>query len=339
MRTPIACVLAATALLVTGCASSGSSEQGGAVEERTIGYSNPLGSEISFQAIGVGAEQAIEKLDLPWKVDEIDAKLSADKQVSDIDTMISQQVGGIASWTLNSGSMEPAYARAKAADIPVIGLNSESPSITVNAKTQTDSTCATGQEQAQYIAERIPGAKVLAVEGPEFATITYTNKCWREAAEAAGLTIVETVVDTDITEASGQKVTEAALLKVKDEVQAVWVFSDQTAVGSSAAIRAAGLKIWTEKDPSGVIVISRNGAASAIDYVKQGYLTAIWDSNMGELGVAAVQLLAAHYVDGVPLDELPKEVVIEATLYDITNADDYVPLLDRDYELLELDLK
>ena len=221
----------------------------------------------------------------------------------------------------------------------MIGLNSESPSITVNAKTQTDSTCAVGQEQAQYIAERIPGAKVLAVEGPEFATITYTNKCWREAAEAAGLTIVETVVDTDITEASGQKVTEAALLKVKDEVQAVWVFADQTGLGASAAVRAAGLKIWTEKDPSGVIVISRDGAAAAIENIKQGHLTASWDANMGELGVAAVQLLAAHYVDGVSLDELPEEVVIEATRYDITNADDYVPLLDRDYELLQLDLK
>lgn len=341
MKTRIAwplLVLAAVGL-AAGCGSddSGSGAEGdgesATTEKIVVGYSNPSGSDVSLQSIGYGAKEAIEKLELPWTVREVDAKLSADKQVSDIDTLITQQAGGIVSWTLNSGAMEPAYARAKEAGIPVIGLNSESPSISTNIKSETDSTCNVAEDQAKYIAERIPQAKVVMIEGPEIPTVTFTNNCFREGAEAEGLEIIDSAVDTAGTPANGQKVAEALLAKNKAQVQTLWAWSDHSGEGVSAAAQDAGLKTWTEDDPSGVIVISRDGVAAAIDNIKRGILTATWDANFGELGAAAVQLLQQHYVDDVPLDELPKEIVIEATRYDGTNAGDYVSVLERDVPL------
>jgi ribose transport system substrate-binding protein len=329
----LAPLLVCVALGTAACGGAEASSSGDGGDERVIGYSNPQGSQVSLQSIAYGAEQAIEQLDVPWTVNEIDAKVSGDKQVSDIDTMIAQQVDGIASWTLNSGAMEPAYARATAAGIPVFGLNSESPSVVTNIKTETDSTCIVGEEQAAFIAERTPNARVLAVFGPEIPSITFTGQCFRDAAAAAGLTIVDEVTDTTMSEASGQAVAEPLLAANRGTFDAVWVFSDQTGVGVSAALMQEGVDIWTETDKSGVVVVSRDGAASAAENVKRGVLSASWDGNFPEIGAAVAQLLHQHYVDGVALEDLPEEVVIPATRYDSTNIDDYEGELERAVDL------
>jgi ribose transport system substrate-binding protein len=333
-RRTVSILAAATLALAVGCGDDGD-DSGGAsdAEEIEVGYSNPLGSDIALQSIGYGQEQAIEELGLPWTVNEFDADLSADKQVQDIDSMVTQQLGAVTAWTLNSGAMEPAYARAADAGIPVIGFNSESPSIDTEVKTETDSTCNVAEEQAAFIAERTPGAKVIAIEGPEVPTITFTTECFFDAAEAEGLDIIDSAADTSATEASGRKVAETLLAKNGDQVEAVWTFADQSGVGVSAAIDEAGLDIWTEDEPEGVVVVSRDGASSAMANIERGLLTASWDGNFSEMGAASIQLLEQHYVDGVSLDELPEEVLIEATRYDITNVDEYVDPLEREVPL------
>ena len=59
----------------------------------TIGYANPLASEEGLRGVGWGEKQAIRRLGLNWKLVEVDSKLSADKQVSDIDSMITRRFG------------------------------------------------------------------------------------------------------------------------------------------------------------------------------------------------------------------------------------------------------
>ena len=82
-----------------------------------IGYSDPLASEEGLRAVGYGARQAIKQLKLPWTLRELDAKLSSDKQITDIDTLVSLKVKGIMSWTLDPGAADAAYKRARAAGI------------------------------------------------------------------------------------------------------------------------------------------------------------------------------------------------------------------------------
>src|SRR5262245_13011123 len=83
---PLAAVLFALAVALVATTASAGRAAGPRV---LIGWSDPLGSEEGLRAVGYGESQAIKKLGLQgWTVKDLDAKLSADKQVSDIDTFI-----------------------------------------------------------------------------------------------------------------------------------------------------------------------------------------------------------------------------------------------------------
>lgn len=292
-----------------------------------IGYSNPLASEEGLRAVGYGAREAIKKLKLPWTLRELDSKLSADKQVSDVDTFVSLKAKGIMSWTLDPGAADAAYKRARDAGIAVIGLNSTSKYFNSVMAADTDTTCRVANEQAAYIARLVPRAKVLAIGGPPVPSITLSTNCFVKAAKQRGLTILELQKDATGSQAGGQKVAENLLLKHPD-VQAMWVFSDGDALGASAALAASGKRVWSGKN-KGIVLVSRNGVQAAIDAVKAGRMTATWDNNQPLLGAAAVQILKRIIVDKVPPSEIPKRVAIPSQRWDLTTIGKYKSPLKR----------
>lgn len=286
-----------------------------------IGYSDPLASEEGLRAVGYGARQAIKQLKLPWTLRELDAKLSSDKQITDVDTLISLKVKGIMSWTLDPGAADAAYKRARAAGISVIGLNSDSKHFNSVMAADTDTTCKVANEQAEYIAKLIPGATVLAIGGPPVPSITLTTNCFVKAAKKNGLKLLELQKDTTGSQAGGQSVAESLLTKYSD-AQAMWVFSDGDALGAAAALAAAGKKVWSG-DQKGVVLVSRNGIQAAIDAIKGGKMTATWDNNQPLLGAAAIQILKRILVDKVPASKIPKRVSIPSQRWDLTTVAKY----------------
>lgn len=329
-------LLAGVAVMASACGSGAgdAGENGGQASTGiTLGYSDPMGTGVSLQSIGYGATQAIDLLGLDWTVKDVAAQLSGDKQISDIDTMITQRMDSIGVWVLNSGAAEPVLRRAAEAGIPTFGLNSASDSAVANIMSATDSSCDVSEAQAEFIAERIPNARLLLLEGPEVPSITFTTKCFVEAAKTAGLTIVDSATDNSSAAAGGQELTDVMLTANAGQFDAIWVFSDSTAAGTAAALAERGTKVWTGHDPSGVIVVSRGGTPTVAEYVRDGQITATWDSNFAQLGAAWVQLLHKHLVEGVALDDLPKEVMIPATLYTSENIEEYRGQLERDVPL------
>src|SRR4051812_44261297 len=114
---------AAVVMVVLAIAACGSDENGSADGATKVAYSNPVGAQPGQQDIVFGFKAGAEELG--WTAGSIDANLSADKQIADIATMVAQGEDGIASWTLDPGAAAGAYGQAKAADIPVVGVNSE----------------------------------------------------------------------------------------------------------------------------------------------------------------------------------------------------------------------
>jgi ribose transport system substrate-binding protein len=236
-------------------------------------------------------------------------------------------VGAITSWTLDPGAGDEAYRQASEAGIPIIGFNSTSPYITTNVK-QGSLSCDAAKQQADYIAERAPGAKTIVVGGPPVPDLVKLRDCFLENAKAAGLKVVAKVDDVKSSpESANGLVTD--LVTKHDDVEAVWAFADRTALGASAALTSAGKDIRASDGEDGVLLVSASTVSEGIDALRNGRLTATWDTNSPQVGAAAIEVLKSHLVDGKPLDQLPKEITIAPTRWDKSNVDQFVPMLER----------
>jgi ribose transport system substrate-binding protein len=302
-----------------------------------IGYSDPDAAEQGLESVGYGAQQAIKELHLPWTLKSLNANLSANQQVSNIDTLVSLHVKGILSWTLDPGAAEAAYKRATTAGIPVVGLNSASPVFASEMAAYTDTTCKVSQQQAAYIAKLIPHAQVLAIGGPPVPSITLTSNCFYKAAKAAGLTIVDQQNDTEGTAQNGDQIATDMLTKYPN-AQAVWVFSESTALGAVAALHSAGKSVWSGST-KGVVVVSRNGTTAAAAAIRTGDLTATWDDNEPLLGAAGIEILKMILVDKVPASKIPKVVPIPSKMWDLSDISQYKSPLKRPVPLPKIPKK
>jgi ribose transport system substrate-binding protein len=291
-------------------------------KQKLIGVSNPIASIPGQQAFIYGAKQAAAHYGFALKV--LDANLSADKQVSDIDTFISQHVDGITSWTLDPGATDAAYKRASRAGISLVGFNSASPFFSTVIKTDTDSSCAPIADAARYIATRASKAKVFVIGGPPVPSITFSVNCFLDAAKKLGLQIVSKKDNVNDTSPAGQRLTQDALTRHPD-LQAIWSFDDVGGIGASAALRAGGKPIWSG-NRKGVILIGKDGDTAAVAAIKSGAYTATYDENPTLAGAASIAALAVRLVDG---KRMPKDVRVPFTRYDSSNASRYIDPLKR----------
>ena len=259
----IAAVLMA-ALAIGAC--GGGDDQGSGSDSATVTYSNPVGAQPGQQDIVFGFKAGAKELG--WTAESIDANLSPDKQVADIATMVTQGVDGIGSWTLDPGAAAGAYGQAEAADIPVVGVNSEGSGILATVWWENN-LCGPGSpiaDIAQYIADERPGAEVLEVGGPPVPSIQAYEKCFAENAKKRGLTIAGEAHNTRDTAASAQPLVADLLTKAPD-VDAIWAYNDASALGASAALTSNGEKVYDGTN-DGVIVFGQNGDADAITAIR-----------------------------------------------------------------------
>ncbi len=128
-------------LVIAGCGGGGSSsssesteaaeteteapaEEGkeeGAAEETSGGgkkvfYICPVAAQPGQQQINQGLEQASKELG--WSETVLDSALSAEKQVSNVETAINQGANAITSWTLDPNAVAGAYEQAQSKEHP-----------------------------------------------------------------------------------------------------------------------------------------------------------------------------------------------------------------------------
>src|SRR5205823_2714256 len=150
--------------LLGGCGANGDDGSSSRSTEK-VAIVVPTTQQPALQVMKIGFEQGAKAYG--WDVSILDSQLSPDKQVANIDTAVSQGDDGIASWTLDPGAAAAAYDRAVAAGIPVVGLSSEGEGVAGSVWLET-STCNPGgpaDQNAQYIAKKTPGAKVVVIGG------------------------------------------------------------------------------------------------------------------------------------------------------------------------------
>jgi ribose transport system substrate-binding protein len=328
-------------LFAAGCGSdddSGSSADGAGstsgaetTDKGVIGFSPPIASAEFFQGVEYGLKEAAKQLG--YSVKTLDANLSPDKQVSDLGTFVSLKPAAVVSWTLNPDAAEGAYQRLKSADIPVVGMGSESPSFatTVWVATSPPEGCDAMREEAEYIAERIPGGEVLIVGGPPVPTLELQVKCMVDEAKAAGLVVADKQDNVKNTAAAAQSIVQD-MLTANPDARAVWTFNDDSAAGAAAVLASGGKDAWNEETKEGIIVAGNGGNPATIAAIKAGKMTLTMDSDTVQLGVRSAQLAAA-VAEGKPV---PDRLVIPTKVWDKSNVDTYVQPTKREVELTPL---
>ena len=190
------------------------------------------------------------------------------------------------------------------------------------------------ERNANWIAERKPGAKVIVFGGPPVPSIQNNKACFIDAAEAAGLEVIATPDNTQDTTANAAAMAADLLVRHPD-VEAVWAYNDNTALGFSASLFASGKTVWKAGEEGGVMVFGTNGDEIAIDAVRSGRLTGTWDPDYIAFG-GAVVLMAKQLLE-TP-DAAPEPLVVRSMLVTAETVDDYIENEDREYTLESLPL-
>jgi len=260
--------------------------------------------------------------ELGWRFTSLDASLSPERQVAQIDELVALGVDGLTSWTLDASLAERAYARAAAAGIPLVTFNSETPSATTVVRQRAD-TEVPAEDAARYIAARVPGAHVLVVGGPPIPALVARVEHFLTAAAGKGLLVVGRGDNVGDVEETALPVVEG-LLDEHGRVDAIWCFNDYTAVAAGKVLRRRGAPVCSG-GAAGVIVSGISGAPLAIQAIRDGSVTLTYDSLPVDAGRAAIDALASVLGGG----EAPREVWIDCVRYDASNIGAFVPWDER----------
>jgi ribose transport system substrate-binding protein len=273
----------------TDAATTGATEaSAGGAEPFTIGFTNPLGSNDQLAVLQSAVEARAECLG--GEVISVDANLDVDKQISDIDQLISQGVDGIIVFPLDSQAVIPAVERARDAGIKTVGVNVSLEDPDVADVAPFDASVNQGTEQmatetAEFVIDELGGSgNVLGVGiGFPVPVIQYQMSVMQQVAEEGGLTWVDQVDNPTDDAAGAQPVVEQALLNHQD-LQAIMAYNEPSALGAYAAVDGAGRA-------DDILITGANGTESGVAAVEAGEIAATWDLLPWKQGVTFVNVL------------------------------------------------
>lgn len=274
-----------------------------------VGFSSAALAE--GKKIGVSWAQFQEER---WKIDEsamkaaieaagneyisADAQSSAEKQLSDIDALISQGVDALIVNAWDKDAIGPAIEKAAAEGIPVVGYDR----LIEDNRTfyLTFDNVGVGRIIAEEVTKAKPDGNYAIILGdPGDPNVKFLRQGMEEvigAAVSAGtIKIVGEANSDGWKPENAQKNMEQILTANNNAVDAVLSENDGMAGGAAAALAAQGMNV-----PLG----GQDGDMAAINRVARGTQTvSVW-KNSRDLGKAAGEI-AGLLADGTALDAIP----------------------------------
>jgi galactofuranose transport system substrate-binding protein len=250
-----------------------------------------------------------------WQLVYTDAAGSAAKQVSDVNSMIAQQVDVILLAPREEKPLVPAVMAAKKAGIPVILLDRRVDPV---AKPGRDyltfigsDFVEEGKRAADWLVKATKGkATIIELEGTTgsspandrkkgFDEVIKQNPDMKIVASQSG----------DFARDKGRQVAET-LLQAHPDTTAIYAHNDEMALGAIAALEAAG-----KKPGKDIIVVSIDGEKDGVQAIVDGKMGVTVECNP-RLGTKAFEAIEA-YAKG---EKIPEWVKSDDHLFDDTNA-------------------
>lgn len=269
----------------------------------TIGFLDPTSAQEGLRAI----QSAIEKEagNYGATVKALDANLSVDQQVSQMQTLIDEKVSAIIVDPLDPKALAPIISHANAAGIPVIGIQAtltptEKPEGMVSQvwegpdKNAYDiaTAIATTQPEAQL------GLIGFAIPVPYISELVERVGYW---AEKMGLTVLGEADNKDDSIPGGEAAA-TGLLGQYPEMNALFTYNENSGIGAYTAVRSAGRQ-------NDVKIYSNNGTTEGIEAVREGKIAITFQFPMLSVG----ELAAQAAIDAVNGTKIPATVVVPSS--------------------------
>lgn len=277
-------------------AACGESQQGlkGAkakgAQDATVWYAdvvgaNPLVTAVA-QAINDPLAKSGAKMTRSFSVNNTTGDIDLSVQAEAVTRATASKPSAIIFYLLDSKALKPQIERARKQGIPVFSAFGK-PEFPVNAWITIDDD-RQGYLSAKYLADHLPkGAKVAIIGGPPTPNVEAELAGAQRALKEAGATIVgdlDQQRNLKDNSAGGQAIMQGILQRNPD-VDGVFVFNDDSALGAIAAAKQANKKIK---------FTSRNGSTEAIAAVKAGDLLATCDIGPIAVGRQIGQAVVDH---------------------------------------------
>ena len=220
---------AAAAVALTGAAS--------AKDLNKIGISLGSMGNPFFVALATGATDKAKEINPNVEVTALGYDYDMNKQFTQIDNFIAAGVDLILFTPADSQAVAPAIARAQAAGIPMVAVDTAAEG--ADATVTTDNVQA-GEIACQYIVDKLSGkGDVVIVNGPQVSAVIDRVVGCKKAFEAnSGIKLLSSDQDAKGSRDGGLNVMQSLLTRF-EKIDAVFAINDPTGIGASLAAKQA----------------------------------------------------------------------------------------------------
>ncbi|MGO1971473.1 MAG: substrate-binding domain-containing protein [Propionibacteriaceae bacterium] len=306
-RSAISALAAGAIVLSLAACGSGDSETGaagGAAEDLTIGFVPGIASDPFFKAMQVGAEDAAEELGVELLWQGAPDEYSPQSQIPFVETMLTQQVDGLALVPTDPDALQPSVTKAEGLDIPVVTVDTTVTDQAYLTSHITGDNVDGGRQAAKTLAEQIgEEGQVFLMSGSPTAT---TNQLREQGftEELENYPEIE-LVGKEYANSQPATATSAVnniLLKYPD-LKGIFAVDGTSGTGTVAALRNAG-------KAGEVKLIGYDAYENQVADLEEGVFSALVAQKPGEEAALALEYLVAT-ITGEGTDQIEKDVVLE----------------------------
>ncbi|GEO06042.1 rhizopine-binding protein [Adhaeribacter aerolatus] len=297
-----------TLILFSGCNRGTTEEAGG--EKLVIG-ATMLSMQNEF-IVNIADEMQKKADELGVELVSVDAERSALKQVEQVESFIAQGVDAIILNPCEVEASSAAVQKAKAANIPIINVNSAT-SATPTAFVGSDDV-ESGRIAMKHIAEKLGG------KGNVFIIHGYMGQAAQLQRDKGAKEVLKNYPNIKLVaeqtgewdRAKAMSLTENWIQSHGDKINAIFAHNDEMGMGAVKALENANLN-------DKVVVVSIDAIADAVQAVEKGRLDATVFQNAQEQGGKAIQT-AVKIAKGEPYEKevmVPFKLITQANVAEI----------------------
>lgn len=259
-----------------------------------IGFSVSTLNNPFFVTLTEGAKKAASEKNVELVV--VDAGDDAAKQTSDIEDLVSRNVGVLIVNPVDSDAVAPAVKSAMSQGIKVIAVDRGVNGVDVDCQIASDNVAGAGMA-TEYLMELVgEGAKVAELQGVPGASATIDRGEGFHQVADKSLKVAASQT-ADFNRAEGMTVMEN-ILQSDGAIKGVFAHNDEMALGAVEAVAASG------KDIKIVGFDATDDAQKAVKDGKMAATVAQKPDKMGETAIeTAVKIMAGETVDkSIPVE-------------------------------------